>query len=111
MRNSEFLNFGFWNLILDFLFRNPCLPAGRGNPKEKRRHSFHLHREKDLLWNRSGADLSNPFPQDRPDRYPQPGEGEKGQTLLSEGSEGEGGPYSRRKETRSLKLRHCTMPN
>lgn len=28
MRNSEFLNFGFWNLILDFLFRNPCRQAG-----------------------------------------------------------------------------------
>ncbi len=41
-------------------------------------------------------------PQDRPNRYPQPGEGEKGQTLLSEGAKGEGGPYSRRKESRSL---------
>ena len=35
MRNSEFLNFGFWNLILDFLFRNPCLPAGRRNPNSE----------------------------------------------------------------------------
>ena len=67
--------------------------------KKRGRNSLYLYGQEDLLRNRGGEDLSDPFAPGRPDRCGQPGEGEAGETLLPAGPERKGSPHQGREET------------